>query len=98
MCTAVRFTDKNGNMFWGRNLDWECGYGQHVVAAPAAWNYEWVYGGERPHKHDIIGMAIIVKDERKQDVPLFFDIHRVFLLTFLVCVGLYVKPFFLEEE
>lgn len=73
MCTAIRFTDKNGNMFWGRNLDWECGYGQHVVAAPAAWNYEWVYGGERPRKHDIIGMAIIVEDDQKQDVPLFFD-------------------------
>ena len=73
MCTAVRFTDSKGNMYWGRNLDWEMGYGQHVVAVPAAWEYDWVYGGVRSQERNIIGMAIIVKDERGVDVPLFFD-------------------------
>ena len=31
MCTGVRFSDNEGNMYFGRNLDWTEGYGQKVV-------------------------------------------------------------------
>lgn len=73
MCTSIRFTDKNGNMYWGRNLDWSCGYGQHVAGVPADWEHDWEYAGARSHKHDVIGMAVVVKDGEEKDLPLFFD-------------------------
>ena len=31
MCTAIRFSDGQGNMYLGRNLDWSVGYGQIVL-------------------------------------------------------------------
>ena len=34
MCTGVRFTDGKGNMYFGRNLDWSCSYGERVVITP----------------------------------------------------------------
>lgn len=34
MCTGIRFTDNEGNMYTGRNLDWECGYGEKVTVTP----------------------------------------------------------------
>ena len=36
MCTGIRFTDTAGNMYFGRNLDWTCGYGERVVVTPPA--------------------------------------------------------------
>ena len=70
MCTAVRFTDDQGNMFFGRNLDWSFDYGQAVLrtsgdaAVPAAF--------ERPDDpargHDVIGVGITALG-----VPLYFD-------------------------
>ena len=37
MCTSVRFSNTKGNMFFGRNLDWEFGYGEGPVIAPRNW-------------------------------------------------------------
>ena len=34
MCTGIRFTDSNGSMYFGRNLDWTQGYGERVVVTP----------------------------------------------------------------
>ncbi len=39
MCTGVRFSDENGNMYFGRNLDWSVGYGQKVVITPRGYKY-----------------------------------------------------------
>lgn len=36
MCSGIRFTDDKGNMYFARNLDWNCGYGQKVTVTPAA--------------------------------------------------------------
>ena len=36
MCTGIRFTDANGAMYFGRNLDWTQGYGERVVMTPPA--------------------------------------------------------------
>ena len=44
MCTAIRFTDVEGNMFFGRNLDWSCGYGQHVLVTPRDYMRKWAFG------------------------------------------------------
>ena len=34
VCTSIRFNDKSGHMYLGRNLDWSCGYGERVVVTP----------------------------------------------------------------
>lgn len=67
MCTGIRFTDGAGNMFAGRNLDWECGYGQKVSITPR--NYERHYAFEKAATgYAMIGTCIIV-----EDMPLYFD-------------------------
>lgn len=44
MCTGIRFTDGQGNMYFGRNLDWSCGYGEHVVITPTGWSPNSPFG------------------------------------------------------
>ena len=69
MCTGVRFSDGNGNMYFGRNLDWSCGYGQKVVVTPRGYKYNSAFLGEMNPKHGaVIGMAIVV-----ENTPLYFD-------------------------
>ena len=69
MCTGVRFSDDKGNMYFGRNLDWSCGYGQKVVITPRGYKYNSAFLGElKPHHGAIIGMAIVV-----ENTPLYFD-------------------------
>ncbi len=67
MCTAIRFTDDQGAMYAGRNLDWECGYGQGVTVTPR--NYLRRYCFEQPKTgYAIVGTCIIAND-----LPLYFD-------------------------
>ena len=69
MCTGVRFGDDNGNMYFGRNLDWSTGYGQKVVLTPRGYSYKSAFLGEmKPQRGAIIGMAIVV-----ENTPLYFD-------------------------
>lgn len=69
MCTGVRFSDDNGNMYFGRNLDWSTGYGQKVVLTPRGYSYKSAFLGEmKPQQGAIIGMAIVV-----ENTPLYFD-------------------------
>ena len=69
MCTGVRFSDNKGNMYFGRNLDWSCGYGQKVVITPRKYTYNSAFLGEMSSKTGaIIGMAIVV-----ENTPLYFD-------------------------
>ena len=69
MCTGVRFSDDKGNMYFGRNLDWSCGYGQKVVLTPRGYKYHSAFLDElKPHHGAIIGMAIV-----EENVPLYFD-------------------------
>ncbi|MBR2588834.1 choloylglycine hydrolase [Candidatus Saccharibacteria bacterium] len=68
MCSSIRFSDNNGNMFLGRNLDWSVGYGQKVVITPKGYNYKSAFLGEMKPKHAIIGMAIV-----EENIPLYFD-------------------------
>ena len=70
MCTGIRFTSKNGAMYFGRNLDWTQGYGEKVVVTPPAANVPAAF--ERPEDpergHTVIGMGILVAG-----IPLYFD-------------------------
>ncbi len=68
MCTGVRFTDDQGNMFFGRNLDWSEGYGQKVVVTPKGYKYHSAFLGDLQPKYALIGMGII-----QENVPLYFD-------------------------
>ncbi len=72
MCTGVRFSDSKGNMYFGRNLDWENGYGQSVVVTPRNYTYKSAFLGEmKPKAGAIIGMAIV-----EENVPLYFDCYN----------------------
>lgn len=80
MCTSIRFSNTKGNMFFGRNLDWEFGYGEGPVIAPRNWNRTWRFEddahrqlasrlaqeGTRPQA--VIGIGIVA-----EDTPLYFD-------------------------
>lgn len=68
MCTGVRFSDGNGNMFFGRNLDWSEDYGQKIVVTPRGYTHHSAFLGDLQPKYAIIGMGII-----QEDVPLYFD-------------------------
>lgn len=68
MCTAIRFSDNKGNMYFGRNLDWSVGYGQRIVITGKGYNLESAFCGKITSAHAIIGMGII-----EEDVPLYFD-------------------------
>lgn len=60
MCTAVRFTDDRGNLFFGRNLDWSLDFGQAVMRTPGSAVVPAAF--ERPGDpacdHDVIGVGI----------------------------------------
>ena len=68
MCTGVRFNDANGNMYFGRNLDWSVGYGQKIIVTPKGYHYHSAFLGEMTPKYALIGMGII-----EENVPLYFD-------------------------
>ncbi len=67
MCTGVRFSSKDGAMYFGRNLDWSCGYGEKVVITPRGYKYGSAFLGEMGGSA-VIGMGIIA-----ENVPLYFD-------------------------
>lgn len=68
MCTGIRFTDTSGNMYFGRNLDWSCGYGQRVVITPTGWTPNSPFGAIDAVKRPIYGMGIVA-----ENTPLYFD-------------------------
>ena len=46
MCSGIRFTDDKGNMYFARNLDWNCGYGQKVTVTPRGYERRYAFGVE----------------------------------------------------
>ena len=67
MCTGVRFSDGEGNMYFGRNLDWVSGYGEKVVITPRGFKYQSAFLGEMGGAA-VIGMGIVA-----EGAPLYFD-------------------------
>lgn len=73
MCTSVRFCDSEGNLFFGRNLDWSGSYGEKVIVTPRGYKTSWAFnnaiddaqGDVRPA---VIGMGIVEAGK-----PLYFD-------------------------
>lgn len=70
MCTGIRFTDAEGAMYFGRNLDWTQGYCERVVATPPAATIPPAFerDGDPAVGHAVIGMGIVVAG-----IPLYFD-------------------------
>lgn len=68
MCTAIRFTDSDGNMYFGRNLDWSTSYGERIVIVPRGFQVRSAFGDDGPAAHAVIGMGIVF-----EDYPLYFD-------------------------
>lgn len=68
MCTGIRFDDGNGNMYFGRNLDWSVGYGQRVVITPRGYSYKPAFQEKTDNSPAVIGMGIIA-----ENTPLYFD-------------------------
>lgn len=70
MCTGIRFTDAEGAMYFGRNLDWTQGYGERVVATPPAATIPPAFERDDDPAvgHAVIGMGIVVAG-----IPLYFD-------------------------
>lgn len=68
MCTAVRFADGEGNLYFGRNLDWSVSYGEKVVMTPKGFKPASPFGATPEVKFPIIGTAIV-----EEANPLYFD-------------------------
>ena len=70
MCTAVRFVDDNGALYFGRNLDHAQSYGEGIVFTPSGAHVTPGFERESDAQngHAVIGVAIVV-----EGVPMYFD-------------------------
>ena len=73
MCTGIRFTSTDGSVYFGRTLDWTCGYGEQVVVVPPKATAPFAFLDNAPQgpvlqNHAVIGMGIVVDNK-----PLYFD-------------------------
>ena len=66
MCTAVRF--ESGDVYFGRNLDLERGYGEKVVITPRGYKFRMRETGLLTTRYGFIGMAAVV-----DEYPLYFE-------------------------
>ena len=65
MCTAATYC--NGDFYFGRNLDYEFSYGEHVTITPRNYPIR-LHGGALDRHYAMIGMAHI-----QNDYPLYYD-------------------------
>ena len=65
MCTAATYC--NGDFYFGRNLDYEFSYGEHVTITPRNYPIR-LHGGALDRHYAMIGMAHI-----QDDYPLYYD-------------------------
>ncbi|MBU3852160.1 MAG: choloylglycine hydrolase [Candidatus Paralactobacillus gallistercoris] len=68
MCTGLRFTDTDGNLFFGRNLDVESSYGEKVLVTPRNYPLPYKFLEDGKTTKAIIGMGIMAGD-----YPMYFD-------------------------
>ena len=59
MCTGVRFSDDEGNTYFGRNLDWSFSYGETILVTPRGYHYDTVFGaGGKAKPNAVIGVGV----------------------------------------
>lgn len=68
MCTGINFVDEQNNLYFGRNLDWSCGYGEKIVITPKNYKPSSPFGAIKEIKYPVIGMGIV-----EENTPLYFD-------------------------
>ena len=69
MCTAVRFTDANGALFFGRNLDWTESYGEQVLVTPRGFDYRYAFNADhREESLAVMGIGSVMDGK-----PMYFD-------------------------
>ena len=68
MCTGIRFSDDEGNMYLARNLDWSTRYGERVVVTPKGFPLPYSFLADAKAEHAVIGMAVAL-----DNYPLYFD-------------------------
>ena len=74
MCTGVRFSDEEGNMYFGRNLDWSFSYGESILATPRGYHYDNVFGASgKATPNAVIGVGVVMADR-----PMYFDCAATF--------------------
>lgn len=67
MCTAVSYHTKDH--YFGRNLDFECSYGESVTITPRRFLFCLPEGAEFRTKYAMIGMAHVA-----EGTPLYYDV------------------------
>ena len=61
MCTGLTLKTKDGNHLFGRNMDIEYNFGQHVILVPRHYSWKNVITGEMNEtKYAILGMAAVM--------------------------------------
>lgn len=68
MCTAIRFSNKDGKLYLARNLDWNTRYGERVVLTPKGFTVELSFLDDMPARFNVLGMAVAA-----ENYPLYFD-------------------------
>ena len=68
MCTAMRFNDDKGNVFFGRNYDWTFSYGEAPVFTPLNYKPQSPFGAIETIKYAVLGTGIVL-----DGIPLYFD-------------------------
>ena len=66
MCTAIAY--KNGDAYFGRNLDLERGYGERVVITPRRFSFTMRHAKTLTNHYAMIGMATVV-----DRFPLYYE-------------------------
>lgn len=66
MCTALTY--KTNDHYFGRNLDYEFGYGQNIIVVPRNYPISFRYMKDQDEHYAMIGMGIIV-----DGFPHYFD-------------------------
>ncbi|GAA2864651.1 choloylglycine hydrolase [Lactobacillus intestinalis] len=68
MCTGLRFTDDQGNLYFGRNLDVGQDYGEKVIVTPRNYPLPYKFLADTKTSKAVIGMGIVV-----DGYPSYFD-------------------------
>lgn len=68
MCTGLRFTDAEENLYFGRNLDVGIDYGKKLIITPRHFHLPYKFMNDGETTKATVGMGIVM-----EDYPLYFD-------------------------
>ena len=60
MCTSIAM--RNDSLYFGRNMDIACSFGEHVVITPRNYPFRFRFAGTLDSHYAIIGMASIAEN------------------------------------